>query len=214
MEKGGVHPTLLESWLVGRSLARELPVPVAVQGAFRVDTQSEAELRRWVFPAGDPRISVLGHRIANPREPIKACVDDTELADLLPSRWDVQATGHFMLCRGPCASAALPQGFVTRVEGNGEAGKVEITSGEGVLAARGYWGQAAHAFVYDRILVEPAYRRCGLGRALMGMLGQHRRDETVPQLLVATDEGRLLYLALGWEVLSPYSTAFWRPEGR
>ncbi|MBB3032713.1 GNAT family N-acetyltransferase [Alteriqipengyuania lutimaris] len=211
MGAGGISPDLLRAWLAGRSLARQLPSPVAAGSGFRVETDSEAELRRWVFPAGDPDIARLARIIANPREPIKACILATDLAGFLPSQWDVQASGYFMrFCDRP-AAAPVPDGFVARVEDRGAAGMVEITDEAGELAARGFWGQDSDAFVYDRIVVEPGFRRCGLGRGLMGLIGQHWRDDTTPQLLVATAEGRLLYHSLGWEVLSPYSTAFWRP---
>ena len=212
MDEGGVSPAFLEAWLAGRSLARRLPAPVASHGGFRVETSSETELRRWVFPTGDPRIATLARTIANPREPIKACISASALAGLLPSQWDVQETGFFMCLHGRPAAAHTPDGFVARSEDRGSAGEVEIRTDKGELAARGFWGEGTGAFVYDRIVVEPGYRRRGLGRSLMGLIGQYRRDDTLPQLLVATDAGRLLYRTLGWEVLSPYSTAFWRPQ--
>ncbi len=215
MAEGLVPPGMLEAWLAGRSLARQLPLPVAAGSGFRVETNSEAELRRWIFPAADPQIATVAQTIANPREPIKACIGAPALAGFLTSQWDVQETGFFMRLRGGAAVAQTPDGFVARIEDRGRAGMVEILSDAGELAARGYWGRTADAFVYDRIVVEPDFRRRGLGRSLMGLIGQSRSDEAAPQLLVATDAGRLLYLALGWEVLSPYSTAFWRPmEGR
>ena len=211
MRGGGISPALLEAWLVGRSLARQLSAPIASQGGFRVETNSEDELRRWVFPAGDPRIATLARTIANPREPVKACIPATALAGFLPSQWDVQETGFFMCLRGRPTAPHTPEGFVARAEDRGSAGEVTITTEAGKLAARGFWGEGANGFVYDRIVVEPIFRRRGLGKSLMGLIGQYRRDANAPQLLVATDAGRLLYLGLGWEVLSPYTTAFWRP---
>ncbi|MEL7689840.1 GNAT family N-acetyltransferase [Citromicrobium bathyomarinum] len=209
MREGGISPALLEAWLTGRSLARGLPLPVASHGGFRVDTDSAAELRRWVFPNADARIGALAGKIDSPREPVKACIPARDLAKLLPAGWDVQDTGHFMHCRCTPAVPDLPDGFVARTAQGSLSGRIDIVTTNGVLAARGYWGWGAGGFVYDRIVVEAAFRRRGLGRALMGLIGRNRRGDHLPQLLVATEEGRLLYLSLGWEVISPYATA-WR----
>ena len=43
-----VDPQILFSWLAGRSIARGLPAPFAEQGGFRVDTNTDAEVRRLV----------------------------------------------------------------------------------------------------------------------------------------------------------------------
>jgi hypothetical protein len=34
-----------------------------------------------------------------------------------------------------------------------------------------------------------------------------KQHSSSPELLVATDDGRALYSTLGWETISPYSTA-------
>ncbi|MEC8180383.1 MAG: GNAT family N-acetyltransferase, partial [Pseudomonadota bacterium] len=99
---------------------------------------------------------------------------------------------------------------VARTEQGGDSGRIDIATTDGVLAARGFWGRGAEAFVYDRIVVEAAFRRRGLGKALMGLIGRNLHGDDLPQLLVATEEGRLLYLSLGWEVVSPYATALRR----
>ena len=210
MPEGGVAPALLKAWLTGRSLARGLPLPVASHGGFRVETNGEAELRRWVFPTADARIGALAGKIDNPREPIKACIPARDLAGLLPAGWDVKETGHFMHCRRPLAVPDFPDGFVVRTEQGDNSGRIDIATTDGVLAARGFWGRDAGALVYDRIVVEAAYRRRGLGRALMGLIGRNGQSDALPQLLVATEEGLLLYLSLGWEVVSPYATALRR----
>lgn len=62
-------------------------------------------------------------------------------------------------------------------------------------------------FVYDRIITDPDHRRRGLGRALMQTLHDARHNLSATELLVATEDGRTLYSALGWTTISPYSTA-------
>ena len=71
----------------------------------------------------------------------------------------------------------------------------------------GFAADTAEAFVYDRILTALDHRRKGLGRALTTALRETRRDPNLPELLVATANGRALYRTMGWETLSTYSTA-------
>jgi hypothetical protein len=56
------------------------------------------------------------------------------------------------------------------------------------------------------------HRRKGLGRAVMSLLGRAKARPSLPEVLIATEDGRKLYEALGWRTLSPYSTAC-IPEG-
>ncbi|NHZ36198.1 GNAT family N-acetyltransferase [Massilia sp. CCM 8692] len=62
--------------------------------------------------------------------------------------------------------------------------------------------------VFDRIETFAPHQRKGLGSALMAALDPLAQQAGVSErLLVATEAGRSLYLALGWRVLAPYSTA-------
>lgn len=62
-------------------------------------------------------------------------------------------------------------------------------------------------YVYDRIFTEPDHRRKWLGGALVQTCYDARQHPTGTELLVATEDGRALYSALGWETLSHYSIA-------
>lgn len=61
--------------------------------------------------------------------------------------------------------------------------------------------------MYDQIITEPAHQRLGLGRIVMSALGSARRSAQSRQVLVATAEGRALYLNLGWRDYSPFMSA-------
>jgi predicted GNAT family acetyltransferase len=63
-------------------------------------------------------------------------------------------------------------------------------------------------FIYDRIVTDPLHRRRGLATALIGALGATRRSRASREILVATQDGRALYSALGWTLYSHYMTAF------
>ncbi|WP_242443674.1 GNAT family N-acetyltransferase [Sphingobium sp. LB126] len=77
----------------------------------------------------------------------------------------------------------------------------------GALAASGYAVETGDICIYDRIVTEPDHRRKGLGHALMRALHDARRHVGGMELLVATQDGQALYSTLGWETISPYSTA-------
>lgn len=84
--------------------------------------------------------------------------------------------------------------------------EARVRSDSGELAARGAAVETVDVFIYDRIATKMAHRRRGLGQAVMSALGAARRA-AVPELLVATEEGRSLYATLGWQVVSPFATA-------
>jgi len=85
--------------------------------------------------------------------------------------------------------------------------EARIYSETGALAASGYAAETQEVFIYDRIVTEPLHRRKGLGLAIMITLHAAKQHPSVPELLVATKDGRALYSTLGWETISPYSTA-------
>jgi GNAT superfamily N-acetyltransferase len=82
-----------------------------------------------------------------------------------------------------------------------------ILGRDGELAASGFAAETEAAFVYDRIVTEPPHRRRGLATALMQALGSARHGDQSRQVLVATEEGRPLYAAMGWTLKSYYTTA-------
>jgi GNAT superfamily N-acetyltransferase len=202
-----VDPTLLHAWLAARSVARGVPAPVPDRGGWRVDTGTPAEAKRWVFAGITPGLVDLAHSLDVPRHPIKACVSCDELRTVTPPRWVVEAPTFFMATEGDWADQPLPAGYTLHVARRGPVTEATILAASGEPAARGFAAETADAFVYDRIATTPAHRRRGLGRAVLTALAAARRDTSVPQLLVATQEGRALYLALGWRTFWPYSTA-------
>lgn len=101
----------------------------------------------------------------------------------------------------------LTGGYLSRVRRNGAVTYAQILSESGELASDGYGVQTADVFIYDRIVTRPAHRRKGLATALMTHLHLARNVPYGPEVLVATEAGRALYETLGWETISPYSTA-------
>jgi GNAT superfamily N-acetyltransferase len=202
-----IDSVLLEAWVAGRSLARGLPQPVPDRGGWRVDTNSAVEVCRWIFPRTSPGLVELAQEVSRPGYLLKVCGFADDLRAALPQGWQVEPTGYFMMARGGWDSAAVPADYRLEVEHIAAVTQVQIRAPNGDLAASGYAAETAEAFVYDRIVTAPGHRRKGLGRALMTALRVTSRNPELPGLLVATEDGRALYLTLGWQTLSSYSTA-------
>lgn len=184
MSNRGVGPLILNAWLSARSIARRLPSPVPEYGGFRVDTKSDAEVARWVFPRIGSGLEELARSISEPRYFLKLCGATTEP----PAR-------------------RLADGYRIKTKRVGMVMEAKIFAETGALAASGYAAETRDVFIYDRIVTEPEHRRKGLGHALMLTLHAARQHPSSPELLVATEDGRALYSTLGWETISPYSTA-------
>jgi GNAT superfamily N-acetyltransferase len=202
-------PQLIRAWLEGRSMARNLPGPVAEYGGFRIDTASESEIRRWVFPDVVDGIGQLARTIDEPRHLIKLCGTADALASALPPNWAVEGGRWFMVCDSDAQTfAPLPVGYTLGRSREGAVTKAEVRTDSGELAASGFAAETADAFVYDRIETDPRHRRRGLGRAVMAALASRSPSSPALQLLVATTDGERLYSSLGWRRISAYSTAF------
>lgn len=206
MTCGGVDPLLLNAWLSARSIARGLPMPVPEHGGFRVDTNADDEIARWVFPKAEPRLTTLAQTISEPGYLLKLCGSADELSALLPVQWTLHHQGYFMQASAEAAARRLAVGYQIRVRRDGAVTHAQIFCDTGELAAEGYAAETADVFIYDRIITQLRHRRKGLAQVLIANLYAARQIDG-PQVLVATEAGRVLYSALGWETVSPYSTA-------
>ncbi len=206
MSNRGIDPVILNAWLSARSVARGLPPPVSEYGGFRVDTKSAAEVARWVFPQVGSGLEALARSISEPRHFLKLCGADDQLRAALPTGWKLHAPSYFMQATTKPPARRLSEGYRIEAKQVGMVIEARIFSETGALAASGYAAEACGVVVYDRIVTEPEHRRRGLGHVLMRTLRDARQHSNVPELLVATEDGRALYLTLGWETISPYST--------
>lgn len=208
MTRSHVDPSLVLAWQTAHSIARGSPAPVHDRGGFRVDTHTEAEVKRWVFPQPGDGLREIGHEIAAPRHYLKLCGSDDALRAALPSRWEIQSSGWFMTATVTSpGTRPLPDGYRMELQQTGPVIRASIIAPDGDLAASGCAAEAAEVFIYDRIVTAQEHRRKGLGLAVMTALASGRRSVTGAQLLVATEDGRRLYETLGWTVLAPFATA-------
>ncbi|MBV9569713.1 MAG: GNAT family N-acetyltransferase [Alphaproteobacteria bacterium] len=202
-----IDPALVEAWLTARSIARGLPLPVPDHGGWRVDTSSDKEIRRWVFPQMADGLRELADDIVEARYFLKLCGLAEQLIAAVPPRWKLQPAGYLMTATASwCGPVASPEPYRLQVERQGVVTRVVATAADGSIAASGNAAETADAFVYDRIETDPAYRRRGLARCVMAALAAEKKSRSTQEILVATEEGQKLYARLGWHVCSPYST--------
>lgn len=197
---------LLERWLSGWSLARGLPLPQRAGGGLVVEVGWPEQLRRHVFVDAGAALQACAAQILQHRVFLKAAVDVDTLRHALPPRWTIERPRYLMYRAMPMAQAVpLPAGYALQSAIEHGAHIIRIVAADGQTAATG--GVVLHqgTAIFDRIVTAPAHRRKGLASALMYALDAVAGD--ADRLLVATDEGRALYLSLGWQELAPYSTA-------
>jgi hypothetical protein len=205
--EANLSPALVRSWLEARSLARELPQPVDDFGGFRVDTGSSSEVARWVFPTVNSGLVSLGQSVNEAKYFIKLCGSMEELCAALPRIWRPYSVGYFMTAEGtPAQQTRVPDGYVSHLENDGSRIVARVTQ-DGETAASGYAAETEQVFIYDRIETQLLHRRKGLGKVVMSLLRSAKTEALRPEVLVATEDGRKLYEAIGWRTLSVYSTA-------
>jgi hypothetical protein len=203
-----VDPKLVFAWQAAHSLARKSPTPVHDRGGFRVDTHSDKEVKRWVFPALCDGLYDVARDISSPRHFLKLCGTNDELQSALPARWEMQPENYFMESMSAVPETrSLPDGYRIEIHQTGSVIQVNVVAPNGDLAANGTAAETMDAFVYDRIETAWDHRRKGLGIAVMSALESARKSSVCRQLLVATEDGRSLYARLGWTVISPFATA-------
>lgn len=202
-----VDAGLLGRWLAARSVARQLPAPVPDHDGYRVDTRSEVETCRYVFAEINWGLIALSRQIDDPLTLLKVCATAETMAGALPPNWQVEPTGSVMSCDCPDLSPATPAGYVIELYEAGGVIRGAVRTNARAHAASGYAVERGGVFIFDRIVVEQAHQRRGLGAALMTALTRCRRDQASRFTLVATPAGRSLYEKLGWSARSAYSTA-------
>jgi GNAT superfamily N-acetyltransferase len=199
---------ILGAWVRGWAVSRATPSPVAEVDGYRVDVGLPGHRVRYLLRS-PATVSARARTSAAPGTWLKTCgARSAVLAGLTPA-WTAGETEYLMAFDGPMPPMAVPRGYSVTVTGDGPAWDVVVSCGE-APAARGRIAVAGGVAVFDKIVTEPEHRRRGLGRVVMHRLGEAAGAES--SVLLASTDGRGLYTALGWRVVSDVVPAH-VPEG-
>ncbi|GAA1995025.1 GNAT family N-acetyltransferase [Amycolatopsis minnesotensis] len=109
---------------------------------------------------------------------------------------------------GAARTEEPPRGYTVEIREGEATLDVLVRAGDGGKAASGrvaLWDSSA---TIDQVVTEPAHRRRGLGRLVMGALGSAAAARGATHaVLVASEDGHGLYTALGWAVDTPLTAA-------
>ena len=206
-------PKLVETWVHGWAMTREVPPPERDSGALRVDVGWPEQKQRFVFDHLSVDVQRLAERIREPWILIKVCAAWEAVRPILPPGWVIPFPG-FMMTRQlqPLPAPVLPNGYAFDIDSRPPLTVATIKTAKGVVAASGRLGlvegPVGRIAVFDRIRTHDDHRRRGLARALMAAHVNRAIENGVTRAaLVATPDGRLLYEALGWQLHSLYTTA-------
>lgn len=201
---------VVEAWIKGWTIAREVPPPVREAGRFRVEVGWPQQKRRYVFPLLSEDFRLLAGEISDPWIFLKVCAPPEAVRAVLPAQWAIQPPGFMMTCTGPMKNLRdrLPEGYVLQLTEVFPVSIARVLDAQGSLAAIGRIAFVGGHAVYDRIETQEAHRRRGLATAVMRALEKMAAAQGCTcGLLVATAAGRELYEKLGWELHALYTTA-------
>lgn len=205
-----IDPHIVETWVKGWSLAREVSPPVKEGDGFRVDVGWPQQLVRYVFSHASKTFLHLAETIYEPWHFIKVCAPPESISNLLPTRWVIQPVGFMMTCikAMPTPKTSLPNGYQLKFERDQPVTVAKILSTDGEVAAIGRVVFVDDFAIYDRVEAHLDHRRLGLGSAVMKALETISIDHNKSKgVLVATAQGKALYETLGWQQYSLYTTA-------
>ncbi|PPH83323.1 GNAT family N-acetyltransferase [Rathayibacter sp. AY1D9] len=180
----------VEGWCRARGVQR-----VREDGVWLVDVGAESRTRERILVDPSPSALQAGaERVAGPQEwlTVIGLGDESLMAALLGP--------------GRTAEGALLAGAVLEAADGVASVRLLV---DGVVAAQGTAAVHGTVAVLDRIETDARFRRRGLGRRVVDALTAWARSEGARSgLLVASTDGRALYLTLGWEVVAP--VRIWR----
>ncbi|WP_285526635.1 GNAT family N-acetyltransferase [Streptomyces lavendulae] len=202
------------SWVEGWAVARRAPRPVEVPWGLRIDIGQPAQAVRHVLLDTDAETArgLIG-TITEPTTCVKAFLPQGDMEPWFSAAWQPTEPCFLMAVDLHPSRVHAPDGYTATVEKTADGvTHVRVLGAGGEPAACGRTGLAGTACVFDQIVTEPAHRRLGLGTVVMAALTGAAVDSgATTGVLGATVQGRALYEALGWKVLSPLNGYVYAP---
>lgn len=204
-----IESALIRLFAAGWCITRRVAPPVDDGAALRIEVGLPDERRRFVFPDQFIQMTEVAARIDEPLVLLKAPMPEAAMRALLPRHWQVERTGTMMTTPDLRAEPPIvPHGHHLEITEEDDVVIACIISPDGAAIAQGKLVVMGEWALHDRISVEEAYRRAGLGRAIMRGIGTAAvRRGARHGILAATDMGRALYLSMGWQAQAPWTTA-------
>ncbi|MCL1672814.1 GNAT family N-acetyltransferase [Elizabethkingia ursingii] len=209
--KEKVPAVFIEKWLNGWSVSREVSLPVKYKSGFKVEVGWENQKTRYVFPALNEDLIHLAESIDEPWVFLKVCAACSELTEILPDRWTIQPQGYLMMSENnsdKIKDRTLADAYTMETEVSEDGVyHIKIKDKNKDLASSGRVVCIDGWAIYDRIETSQYHQRKGLGSYLFAELQKIANKKGIENnILVATEEGRLLYESLGWKVVSLYTS--------
>jgi GNAT superfamily N-acetyltransferase len=207
--ENSVSPDIVEKWLKGWSLSRELPLPVKFKSGFKVDVGFEKQKTRYVFPELNNDFIQLSKNLDEPWVFLKVCSLPSQIKLAVSDKWIIQPQGFMMSCFHPMtiANVTLHNDYKLKLTTYNSTFVIEILTQKDELASIGRVVLVDDLAVYDRILTDDKHRRKGLATFLMKELEKIALSKGIfKNFLVSTEEGKTLYQSLGWELYSMYTS--------
>ncbi|MCC9070639.1 GNAT family N-acetyltransferase [Flavobacterium sp. F-65] len=208
--KKNIPLDILEKWLKGWALSRELPLPIKYKSGYMIDVGYENQKKRYVFTEPNNDYIQLSKSIDEPWVYLKACTAPDKLKSMLSKKWVIEPQGYMMSCSTQMSfsNRNLSDDYKFEFDNYNSTFVIRIVTKNGELTSIGRVVLVDDLAIYDRISTEENHRRKGLGTILMKELEKIALANNVSNnFLVATEEGKSLYLSLGWEIYSLYSSA-------
>ena len=203
--------TLLSAWVHGWTISRGTPPAVALaEDGFHIPVGLPGHLERYViYGQAISAIRSLARELSAADTWLKICAPVTDVAALLPARWQIRPA-EYLMHKAIRASQALilPERYNMRITEDGQAVTAHVLSTDGQIAATGRMALTSHFAVFDQVVTDPAHRRKGLGQQIMQALSNYAFGKQANTgVLVATEDGKALYSAIGWALVSAMTAA-------
>lgn len=200
--------SLIADWVHGWARSRGTAPPAPEPDGFRIDVGQHGHRVRYVLTSPDTA-GARARSAASPGTWLKICGPRADAVAALGSPWRTGAPECLMsIGLGTARTGEPPRGYTVGMRESGPVIDVFVRAADGGTAASGRIALRGSSATVDQVVTEPAHRRRGLGRLVMGALGSAAAERGATRaVLVATEDGRGLYTALGWAVDAPLTAA-------